>query len=84
METASPVNKPMPPEDEYVAFHLDENGNKVWLTQKQRARIEPYPEELKQQESERLVKEKAEEEWWESKQSVLTLEIKMADGSARS
>ncbi len=71
LEIASPVNKSTPQEDGYVAFYLDENGNKVWLTQEQRDRLEPYPEELKQQEerqeAERLAKEKAEEEWWESR-----------------
>ena len=72
LEIASPVNKSTPQEDDYVAFYLDENGNKVWLTQEQRDRLEPYPEELKQQEerqeAERIAKEKAEEEWWASRQ----------------
>lgn len=71
LEIASPVNKSTLQENDYVAFYLDENGNKVWLTQEQRDRLKLYPEELKQQkerqECERIAKEKAEEEWWESR-----------------
>ena len=70
IEAASSLaDEPTQSENDYVAFYLDENGNKVWLTQEQRGRLELYPEELKQQEerqeADRIAREKADKEWWE-------------------
>ena len=31
MEPASPANETMQPENGYVAYYLDDDGNKVWL-----------------------------------------------------
>lgn len=64
-----------PPEG-YVAYYLDENGNKVWLTREEVdaefAAVEEAEEEYKRQEAERIAKEKAKEqaekEWWASRQ----------------
>lgn len=63
METASAPDEVTMPEG-YVAYRLDENGNKVWLTQEQIDGGLAYEEELKRKEAEK----KAEKEWWESRQ----------------
>ena len=64
METASAPDEVTMPEGYYVAYRLDENGNKVWLTQEQIDEGLAYEEELKRKEAEK----KAEKEWWESRQ----------------
>ena len=74
-ETASAEDEITPPEG-YVAYWVDENGNKVWLTREELdaefAAAEESEEEYKRQEAERIAKEKAKEqaekEWWESRQ----------------
>ena len=65
LEPAPLAEEPTQPENGYVAYYLDEDGNKVWLTQEEldvgRA---SYEEELKRKEAEA----KAEKEWWASRQ----------------
>lgn len=60
-----------PPEG-YVAYYLDENGNKVWLTREELDAELAAADEYERQEAERIAKEKAKEqaekEWWESRQ----------------
>ncbi len=67
LETASPIDEP--PIAEYPYFYLDENGNKVFLTQEEldAGTNTKYEQELKRKEAERLAKEKSEKEWWESR-----------------
>ncbi len=62
-EPASALDEVTMPEG-YVAYRVDENGNKVWLTQEQIDGGLAYEEELKRKEAEK----KAEKEWWESRQ----------------
>lgn len=62
MKTASPpVDEPTQPEEDYVAYCLDDDGNKVWLTAEDIAESDAYEEEPKRQESERITQEKVEE-----------------------
>ena len=69
METDSPpAEEPTQPENGYVAYYLDDEGNKVFLTAEDIAESEAYDEEFKREEAERIAKEKAEKEWWESRQ----------------
>ena len=63
-----PVDEPPQLENGYVAFYFDANGNKVYVTQEQLDAGEAYEEELKRKEAERIAKEKADKEWWESRQ----------------
>ena len=73
-ETASAEDEITPPEG-HVAYYLDENGNKVWLTREELdaefAAVEEAEEEYEREEAERIAKEKAKEqaekEWWESR-----------------
>lgn len=66
VETSLPIDEP--PIEEYPYFYFDENGNKVFLTQEQHDAGTPRERELRREEAERLAKEKAEKEWWESRQ----------------
>ena len=74
-ETASAEDEITPPEG-YVAYYLDDEGNKVWLTREELdaefAAVEEAEEEYEREEAERIAKEKAKElaekEWWESRQ----------------
>ena len=66
VETAALIDEP--PIEEYPYFYFDENGNKVFLTQEQLDAGTPREQELRREEAERLAKEKAEKEWWESRQ----------------
>ena len=69
METDSPpAEEPTQPENDYVAYYLDDEGNKVFLTAEDIAESEAYDEEFKREEAERIAKEQAEKEWWESRQ----------------
>ena len=61
LETASPIDDP--PIAEYPYFYLDENGNKVFLTQEELDEGTEYEQELKRKEAERLAKEKSEKKW---------------------
>ena len=63
METASPVDEIIPPAG-YVAYWLDDDGNKVWLTQEEVDEGLAAAEEQKGKEAEQKAKEK---EWWESR-----------------
>lgn len=67
-EVESPPEEPEQPENDYVAYYLDDDGNKVFLTAEDIAESEAYDEEFKRREAERLAKEKAEKEWWASRQ----------------
>ena len=67
METASPVDD-LVPLDGYVGYHLDDNGNKVFLTAEDIAESDAIEAEFKREEAERIAKEQAEKEWWESRQ----------------
>lgn len=60
--------EPTQPENEYVAYYLDDEGNQVFLTAEDIAESEAYDEEFKREEAERIAKEQAEKEWWESRQ----------------
>lgn len=62
-----PTLETAPPIAEYPYFYLDENGNKVFLTQEELDAGTEYEQELKRKEAERLAKEKADKEWWESR-----------------
>ena len=62
-ETASVEEEITPPEG-YVGYWVDDDGNKVWVTQEQLDAGDAYGEELKRKEA----AEKAEKEWWESRQ----------------
>ena len=74
-ETASAEDEITPPEG-HVAYYLDENGNKVWLTREELdaefAAVEEAEEEYEREEAERIAKEQAKEqaekEWWASRQ----------------
>ena len=66
VQTALPIDEP--PIEEYPYFYFDENGNKVFLTQEQHDAGTPREQELRREEAERLAKEKAEKEWWASRQ----------------
>ena len=68
MEESTPAEELMPPEDDYVMYYLDENGNKVFLSAEDIAKSEAYDEEFKQQEAERIAQVEAEKKWWESRQ----------------
>ena len=65
LEPATTGDEPMPTEVPY--YYIDENGNKVFLTQEEFDAGLEYEQELKRKEAERLAKEKAEQEWWESR-----------------
>ena len=67
-EVELPPEEPTQPENDYVAYYLDDEGNKVFLTAEDIAESEAYDEEFKRQEAERIAKEQAEKEWWESRQ----------------
>ena len=67
METASTVAEETTPA-EAPYYYIDESGNKVWLTQEEFDAGSEYEQEQKRKEAERLAKEKAEKEWWESRQ----------------
>ena len=58
--------EPMQQETEF-GYYLDDNGNKVWLTAEDIAASDAIEAEFKRQEEEQKAKEKAEEEWWESR-----------------
>ena len=64
METDLPAEEPPQPENNYVAYWVDDNGNKVWITQEEYDSGLAYAEEQKRKEAEA----KAEKEWWESRQ----------------
>ena len=70
-QTASLEDEVTPPEG-YVAYWVDENGNKVWLTREELDAELAAAKEYERQEAERIAKEKAKEqaekEWWESRQ----------------
>ena len=68
VEEATPAKEPVQPENDYVAYYLDDEGNQVFLTAEDIAESEAYDEEFKREEAERIAKEKAEKEWWESRQ----------------
>ena len=65
VETASPMVEPS--QTEFPYYYLDENGNKVFLTQEEFDAGSEYEQEQKRKEAERLAKEKAEKEWWASR-----------------
>ena len=67
-EVESPAEEPTQPENDYVAYYLDDEGNQVFLTAEDIAESEAYDEEFKREEAERLAKEQAEKEWWASRQ----------------
>ena len=67
-EVESPAEEPVQPENDYVAYYLDDEGNKVFLTAEDIAKSDAIEEEFKREEAERLAKEQAEKEWWESRQ----------------
>lgn len=50
-----------------VAFYLDENGNKVWLSTEDTAKSAALEAELKQQEEEPKALDEAEKKWRESR-----------------
>ena len=58
--------EPMQQETEF-GYYLDDNGNKVWLTAEDNAESDAIEAEFKRQEEEQKAREKAEEEWWESR-----------------
>ena len=66
METAAPVDDLVPP-DGYVGYYLDDDGNKVCLTEEEIAASDAIEAEFKRKEEEQKAREKAEEEWWESR-----------------
>ena len=59
--------EPMQQETEF-GYYLDDDGNKVWLTAEGIAASDAIEAEFKRQEEEQKAREKAEEEWWESRQ----------------
>ena len=63
METASALDEATIPEG-YVAYYLDDEGNKVFLTAEDVAASDALEAERKSKEAEA----KAEKEWWESRQ----------------
>ena len=67
METASSGDEITLPEG-YVGYWVDDDGNKIWITQEELYEGLAAAEEFKRQEAERIAKEQAEKEWWESKQ----------------
>ena len=68
LEVELPPEEPTQPANEYVAYYLDDEGNKVFLTAEDIAKSEAYDKEFKREEAERIAKEQAEKEWWESRQ----------------
>ena len=69
MKTIMPDGSPMPPiPDGYVGYWVDDDGTIVYVTQEQLDAGEAHEEELKRQEAERIAREKAEKEWWASRQ----------------
>ena len=64
MQTASTVEAPAQRKNNYVASYLDGDGNKVYLTQEE---LDEMEAEQKAKEAERIAKEKADKEWWESR-----------------
>ena len=66
-ETALAEDEIMPPEG-YVAYWLDDEGNKVWLTQEEVDEGLAAAEEQRRKEAEQKAKELAEKEWLASKQ----------------
>ena len=68
LEVELPPEEPTQPANEYVAYYLDDEGNKVFLTAEDIAQSEAYDKEFKREEAERIAKEKADKEWWESRQ----------------
>lgn len=66
-ETALAEDEITPPEG-YVAYYLDDEGNKVWITQKELDEGLAAAEEQRSKEAEQKAKEQAEKEWWESRQ----------------
>lgn len=67
-EVEVPPEEPAQPENDYVAYYLDDEGNQVFLTAEDIAQSEAYDEEFKRQEAERIAQVEAEKEWWESRQ----------------
>ena len=66
METIMPDGAQMPPiPDGYAGYWVDDDGTLVYVTQEE---IDEGEEELKQMEAERIAREKAKKEWWESRQ----------------
>ena len=69
METIMPDGSPMPPiPDGYVGYWVADDGTLVYVTQEQLDAGKAYEEELKRKEAERLAREKANKEWWASRQ----------------
>ena len=66
-ETVSAEDEITPPEGA-VAYYLDDEGNIVWLTQKDLDENIPPIKEQRRKEAEQKAKELAEKEWWESRQ----------------
>ena len=67
-EVESPPEEPTQPENDYVAYYLDDEGNQVFLTAEDIAKSDAIEAEFKREEAERLAKEQADKEWWESRQ----------------
>ena len=67
MGTTAPVNEPTQQETEF-GYYLDDDGNKVWITAEDNAASDAIEAEFKREEAERIAKEQAEKEWWESRQ----------------
>lgn len=69
MKTIMPDGSPMPPiPDGYAGYWVDDDGTLVYVTQEE---LDEGEEELKRkeaEEAERIAREKAEKEWWESRQ----------------
>ena len=66
-ETVSSVAEITMPEG-YVGYWVDDEGNKVWITQEELDEGSVDDEEQRRKESEQKAKELAEEKWWESRQ----------------
>ena len=69
LKTIMPDGSPMPPiPDGYAGYWVDDDGTIVYVTQEDLDAGEAHEEELKRQEAEQIAREKAEKEWWASRQ----------------
>ena len=66
-ETASAGDETTLPEG-YVGYWVDDEGNKVWITQEELDEGSVDDEEQRRKEAEQKAKELAEKEWWASRQ----------------
>lgn len=60
---SSPADEPTQSENDYIAYYVDENGNKVLRTAEDIAKSKAYDKEFKRQEAERIAQGKAEKKW---------------------